>query len=286
MAEALHGFLRRVIQSARPFHSDKDIAAGDFGDPEIRAALKTVVFAIVCCTPENVTAPWLNYEAGAIAERLEGCTAPLILGSKPEALDRSPIFRLQAREADRAGTLFVVQSLNAKLPQPLADDILAEAFDTHWTKLDETWKAIPAAVTKTPARTDREMLEEVVGLCREIARETQASRSEALHDAAYHDAYTLGLGPQGPQGLWEPRNLRVPAPWNSVRDAARSYAVRFAKESFRRKISPDELEEVLLQVRARIKGEVIDQTDLAAAVTQALMELFARQDQRKRAKPE
>lgn len=169
MAEALHGFLRRVIQSARPFHSDKDIAAGDFGDPEIRAALKTVVFAIVCCTPENVTAPWLNYEAGAIAERLEGCTAPLILGSKPEALDRSPIFRLQAREADKSGTLFVVQSLNAKLPQPLPDDILTEAFDTHWVKLEETWRAIPAPATTPPSRDPKDMLEEVVGLCRQIA---------------------------------------------------------------------------------------------------------------------
>src|SRR5690242_2789258 len=103
MAEALHGWLRRVIQTARPFHSDKDIETGAFWDDVIRGNLKTVKYAIVCCTPENVTAPWLNYEAGALAEKLGGCTAPLILGSRPEVLRVSPLSRLQAREADKSG---------------------------------------------------------------------------------------------------------------------------------------------------------------------------------------
>lgn len=169
MAEALHGWLRRVIQSARPFHSDKDIESGAFWDDAIKANLKVARFAIVCCTPENVTAPWLNYEAGALAERLDGRTAPLLLGAKPEALKVSPLSRLQAREANKAGTLDVVRALNANLLQPLDDVILVEAFNEQWQKLKDKLDAIPAPETKAPERSEKDMLEEVVGLCRQLA---------------------------------------------------------------------------------------------------------------------
>jgi hypothetical protein len=66
MAAALEPWLKRVIQSAKPYFSDK-IEAGGFWDDSIKASLKSVRFAIICCTPENIAAPWLNYEAGAMA---------------------------------------------------------------------------------------------------------------------------------------------------------------------------------------------------------------------------
>lgn len=194
MAEALHGWLRRVIQSARPFHSDKDIETGAFWDDAIRANLATAKFAIVCCTPENVVAPWLNYEAGALAERLGGRTTPLLLGARPEALKVSPLSRLQAREADRPGTLDVLRSLNANLPQPLDDQILAEAFETHWRKLEDKLRAIPVAEVKTPERSEKEMLEEVVGLCRELAAGSPRSEHYVPRAVNENSKFFLPMG--------------------------------------------------------------------------------------------
>jgi hypothetical protein len=170
MAEALRDWLPHVIQSVVPFFSDKDIDSGAFWDDSIRASLDSARFAVICCTPANVTAPWLNYEAGALAERLKGRTAPWLLDAKPEALGASPIFRLQARTSDKPGTLAVLQSLNASLSAPLGAAILTAAFETHWDKLDEKLKAIPPPEVKTPERKDRDMLEEIVKLCREISR--------------------------------------------------------------------------------------------------------------------
>lgn len=173
VAEALHGWIRRTIQTARPFHSDKDIETGAFWDDVVRGSLKTVQFAIVCCTPENIRAPWLNYEAGALAERLGGNTVPLLLGARPEALQLTPLSRLQAREASQSGTLDVMRTLNSKLPQPLDAEILSETFDSNWSKLEEKLKAIPEPQARPPERTEREMLEELILLCREMANERE-----------------------------------------------------------------------------------------------------------------
>lgn len=173
MAEALHGWIRRTIQTARPFHSDKDIETGAFWDDIVRGNLKTVQFAIVCCTPENIRAPWLNYEAGALAERLGGNTVPLLLGARPEALQLTPLSRLQAREASQTGTLDVMRTLNSQLPQPLDAEILFETFESNWPKLEEKLKAIPEPQSRPPERTEREMLEEVILLCREFANERE-----------------------------------------------------------------------------------------------------------------
>jgi hypothetical protein len=202
MAEALHGWLRRVIQSARPFHSDKDIESGAFWDEAIRANLKNARFAIVCCTPENVTAPWLNYEAGALAERLEGRTAPLLLGAKPAALGVSPVSRLHAQEADRVGVLHVIRSLNANLLQPLEEGLLADEFADKWPRLEEKLRGIPAPTVKVDERSERDMLEEVVGLGRQLSSTSQNGRLEyALQSIARVEGMlerALGLAYPGP----------------------------------------------------------------------------------------
>lgn len=197
MAATLEPWLKRVIQSAKPYFSDK-IEAGGFWDESIKASLKSVRFAIICCTPENIAAPWLNYEAGAMAERMEGGTVPWLLDAKPEALQSSPLSRLMARTADKNGTLSVVQTLNSALGSPVEGQVLSETFDDAWPKLEQKLKDIPPPETTVPVRSDRDMLEEVVGLCREIARETQQSRGED----AWLEARNL-LEVQGPQGLAE-----------------------------------------------------------------------------------
>lgn len=179
MAVALDQWLRRVIQAANPFFS-KEIDRGSFWHESIRASLKSVRFGIVCVTPENIGAPWLNYEAGALAEQLDGHTVPWLLGSKPEALKDSPMSRLQASTADRDGTFGVVQALNASLGKPVADAILLDVFGDAWPRLEMQLQAIPPAETKTEKRAPDDMLEEIVRLCRQIALDQANVRKTAM----------------------------------------------------------------------------------------------------------
>src|ERR1700731_3125213 len=71
LAEALRGWLPRVIQSVKPWMSDKDISAGSRWLSEVASELSESKLGIICVTPENQNNPWLLFEAGALSKTLE-----------------------------------------------------------------------------------------------------------------------------------------------------------------------------------------------------------------------
>lgn len=56
VAEALHSWLPKVIQSSRPWLSTQDIEKGTRGLSEMSNALNGMGFGISCLTPENLQA--------------------------------------------------------------------------------------------------------------------------------------------------------------------------------------------------------------------------------------
>jgi hypothetical protein len=67
VAEAFCKWLPRVIQAVDPWIS-LDIAKGKRWSKEIRDRLEKSRVGIVCLTSENLDAPWLLFEAGAISK--------------------------------------------------------------------------------------------------------------------------------------------------------------------------------------------------------------------------
>jgi len=67
---------------------------------------------IVCVSRENQSAPWLNFEAGALAKNLESSrVVPLIINLKPSEVQQ-PLAQFQAKEATKAGILDVLRLLD------------------------------------------------------------------------------------------------------------------------------------------------------------------------------
>ena len=81
------------------------------GESKIADQLSSTGFAIVCVTPENQERPWLNFEAGAISKHVENRVTPYLFDIKKPDLKR-PLGQFQAYEADIAGTLEMVKSIN------------------------------------------------------------------------------------------------------------------------------------------------------------------------------
>ena len=62
--------MSNVIQRVEPWLSEA-IEKGARWGAEIARALQETHYGILCMTPENLTAPWILFEAGALSKNVE-----------------------------------------------------------------------------------------------------------------------------------------------------------------------------------------------------------------------
>jgi hypothetical protein len=171
VALALRDWLPNVIQSLQVFMSDQDIAKGARWFEEVSKELQDSGFGIVCLTWENREAPWLHFEAGAIANGLGKNRVTALLVDLPVSEIKGPLTEFQATELSREDLWKLVQSLNATqdLKDRLEDQRLKMTFSTWWPQLDGRLKRGLEEAKTTVERTyrsERDILEEILELAR------------------------------------------------------------------------------------------------------------------------
>jgi hypothetical protein len=186
VALALHEWLPLVINAVKPYVSSEDIAKGVDWFGNIHKNLSESRFGIVCVTRENMNRPWILFEAGAIASKL-GSThlTPLLIDLAPADID-NPLSKLQATKVEKDDFFKLVKTINDQLEaRDLDDTRLRTSFEGWWSKLQEKIEAAKAQakdsgenLPEAPRREDREILEEMLELLREISR-SDRSRSIA-----------------------------------------------------------------------------------------------------------
>ena len=181
VALALRDWLRLVIQNLKPWCSDKDIGAGDRWSEEIANQLQQSKFGIICLTSENLESLWLHFEAGALSKSVSDsavAVVPYVLDLEVGNIPRGPLSQFQGKKADKAGTLEVLEKLNAAGDGSLTTQELAVIFERLWPELESKLKAIPiSSVAKVPERETNEILEELVETSRE--NESRLQRIES-----------------------------------------------------------------------------------------------------------
>src|SRR4051794_9109874 len=81
VAAALRQWLPDVVQSVRPWMSEADIEAGARWGERIQRELNETRFGILCVTPQSMQAPWLLFEAGALAKTIQDTyVCPYLIG--------------------------------------------------------------------------------------------------------------------------------------------------------------------------------------------------------------
>ena len=83
IAEVLKKWIPCIIQSVDVFFSPEDIEKGDNWDKTISSELSECKYGIICLTSDNTSAPWINFEAGAIAKSLDSKVTALMVNIKP-----------------------------------------------------------------------------------------------------------------------------------------------------------------------------------------------------------
>ncbi len=171
VAEVLGAWLPTVIQSVEPWVST-EIGKGSRWGEDIVTELNDAKAGIICLTPDNLEAPWIHFEAGALSKTLgQALVSPYLLGVEPADVG-GPLGQFQATVANKPDTLRLLQTLNREsADHALPDARLEKAFEVWWPELEGKLKEIQSHGQATSAkRPDRELLEEILDAVRKMKR--------------------------------------------------------------------------------------------------------------------
>ena len=137
IAMVLGEMLPQVLQIVDPYFSP-DIEKGARWAIDLARELEAAKFGIICVTPDNIDAPWLNFEAGALSKALDtGRVTPFLVGMRAANL-RGPLVQFQATVAEKEDVWKLVRSLNQKTETFQLDETkLRKGFEKWWPELDE-----------------------------------------------------------------------------------------------------------------------------------------------------
>lgn len=192
LAEALRDWLPAVIQNVKPFFTPNDIEKGARWGKDIAQQLEESAVGIFCLTKENLTKPWIMFEAGALSKQLDfSRVCPVLFGVDNADLE-GPLVQFQASPFSETEMRKLIRTINSLLADNrLEDSVLNSVFEMWWPKLNEKVTKIfekyaSSVNSHSGTRSDRDILEEVLELSRlnaSISKKGMRRSSFSLDDA-------------------------------------------------------------------------------------------------------
>jgi hypothetical protein len=177
IAVCLREWLPNVIQSVTPYVSSEDIDKGTRWSQDIADELSTSFYGILCVTKDNLNAPWLNFEAGALSKTIENTRVSPFLFDLKRSDVHGPILQFQSTVFEKEDFRKLVAGIKSADPECKIDDIrLNSIFDVWWPKLEESinelLKTPNSRQTKGNIATSpkEEILEQILELTRQNTR--------------------------------------------------------------------------------------------------------------------
>ena len=188
VADALNKWLPCLLQTIQVFYSPDDIEKGENWDQRISTELSNCNYGLICLTSDNTTAPWVNFEAGAIAKALGSHVATLMINVNPSDI-KGPLSRYQATKIDKRDFQHLVQDINRNLETPIEDDRLINTFEGLWPNIEGELNNIikgnstPSKASKKSTEKNAEAIEEILQLIRK--QNSLLTNPEALFPRDY-----------------------------------------------------------------------------------------------------
>ena len=176
IAETLKAWIPAVLQSVDVFYSPEDIEKGDDWNNRLTKELEECKYGVVCLTPENVKAPWINFEAGALAKSMDSRVSALMLGIATSDV-KGPLSRFQNTWFEKEDFKKLIRSINNSTEKPLTSDVLNYIFEKMWPHLQASLSQIESdlkekftdGIEKTePERKESDAIQEILHILRKM----------------------------------------------------------------------------------------------------------------------
>jgi len=178
VGDVLRRWFPSMLQAVRPYFSPDDVAKGSRWSTEIAKELEASRVGLLIVTAENQDAPWLLFEAGALAKSVDRSkVCPLLFGGMEPTDVKGPLVQFQASQFSKDEMKRVVKMMNGELAEAgLSPEVLDSVFEMWWPKLEEqvaTALAIDGVDADETRRSERDLLEEVLSLTRRLSRDRE-----------------------------------------------------------------------------------------------------------------
>lgn len=139
LASIFKEWIPNVLQYTEPYMSAKDISLGEMWNNNIRNNLEESVFGLVFVTPDNINAPWINYEAGALSKTLDSKVVPILHRADVMILNEGPLKQFQSvKRLEKDDVYTLLKSINSSNDSIKLDGArLDKAFNIWWPYLEE-----------------------------------------------------------------------------------------------------------------------------------------------------
>lgn len=191
VALALRDWLPSVIQDVVPYVSSEDIDKGTRWSSDISGELEESSFGILCVTKENLSAPWLCFEAGALSKTIDKAyVSPFLFNIKRSEVS-GPILQFQSTVFEKDDIFKLISTVYATSSnRNLNEERLRKTFDVWWPSLEEELAKIneadpqPQQAQSEEIETSR-ILEEILELSRinqKLLRDPDVNLREQLQE--------------------------------------------------------------------------------------------------------
>lgn len=150
VAILLRDWLPSVIQSITPYVSSEDIDKGARWSSDIAGELDESSFGVLCVTEDNLDAPWLNFEAGALGKSVgKSRVCPFLFRIKRSSVT-GPILQYQSTIHDKEDVFKLLKAINEACGNNgIEESRLEKSFEIWWPKLDEELGTIESIEVKS-----------------------------------------------------------------------------------------------------------------------------------------
>src|SRR4030042_2652314 len=174
LAKILREWLPSVIQAVKPYYSTDDIGKGTRRNTVNSQELEESEVGLLCITKDNLEAPWIMFEAGSLAKKLDiSRVCPILFGNLETTDLQGPLVHFQAAKFNEEDMLRVIKTVNKQLGDTALDSsVLDNVFTKWWPDLEQKVREVLTSAAETEPKTvrsERELIEEVLTLTRSMA---------------------------------------------------------------------------------------------------------------------